>query len=32
MKVEMTVNGSRQAADVEDRMLLVHYLREGEAR
>ena len=24
----MTVNGSRQAADVEDRMLLVHYLRD----
>jgi aerobic carbon-monoxide dehydrogenase small subunit len=28
VKVEMTVNGSRQAGDVEDRMLLVHYLRE----
>jgi aerobic carbon-monoxide dehydrogenase small subunit len=28
VKVEMTVNGSRQAADVEDRMLLVHYLRD----
>src|SRR5690348_14871446 len=24
----MTVNGGRQAADVEDRMLLVHYLRD----
>jgi aerobic carbon-monoxide dehydrogenase small subunit len=24
----MTVNGSQQAADVEDRMLLVHYLRD----
>jgi carbon-monoxide dehydrogenase small subunit len=28
VKVELTVNGSRQAADVEDRMLLVHYLRD----
>jgi aerobic carbon-monoxide dehydrogenase small subunit len=28
VKVEMTVNGSPQAADVEDRMLLVHYLRD----
>jgi carbon-monoxide dehydrogenase small subunit len=28
VKVEMTVNGARQAADVEDRMLLVHYLRD----
>src|SRR6202042_3214456 len=28
VRVEMTVNGSRQAADVEDRMLLVHYLRD----
>jgi aerobic carbon-monoxide dehydrogenase small subunit len=28
VKVEMTVNGSRQAADVEDRMLLVYYLRD----
>jgi aerobic carbon-monoxide dehydrogenase small subunit len=28
VKVEMTVNGSRRADDVEDRMLLVHYLRD----
>ena len=28
MKVELTVNGDQVAADVEDRMLLVHYLRD----
>lgn len=28
MKVEITVNGDPVAADVEDRMLLVHYLRD----
>jgi carbon-monoxide dehydrogenase small subunit len=28
VKVEMTVNGSRRADVVEDRMLLVHYLRD----
>ena len=28
MKVTITVNGSQVAADVEDRMLLVHYLRD----
>ena len=28
MKVAVTVNGAAVAADVEDRMLLVHYLRE----
>ncbi|HLX50367.1 MAG TPA: (2Fe-2S)-binding protein [Streptosporangiaceae bacterium] len=28
MKVELTVNGEQVAADVEDRMLLVHYLRD----
>jgi carbon-monoxide dehydrogenase small subunit len=29
MKIGMTVNGSAQAHDVEDRTLLVHYLREA---
>ena len=28
MKVQLTVNGEEQAADVEPRLLLVHYLRE----
>jgi carbon-monoxide dehydrogenase small subunit len=28
VKIDVTVNGSRVAADVEDRMLLVHYLRD----
>ncbi|MGQ0574089.1 MAG: (2Fe-2S)-binding protein [Pseudonocardia sp.] len=28
MKVEITVNGERTAADVEPRLLLVHYLRD----
>jgi aerobic carbon-monoxide dehydrogenase small subunit len=28
VRVEVTVNGERIAADVEDRMLLVHYLRD----
>ena len=29
MKVELTVNGTLVAADVEDRTLLVHYLRDA---
>jgi aerobic carbon-monoxide dehydrogenase small subunit len=28
LKVQLTVNGEEQAADVEPRLLLVHYLRE----
>ena len=28
MKVELTVNGKEITADVEDRMLLVHFLRD----
>jgi carbon-monoxide dehydrogenase small subunit len=29
MKIEITVNGRRQAADVDPRLLLVHFLREN---
>ncbi len=29
MKVEITVNGERRADEIEPRLLLVHYLREG---
>ena len=28
MKVDLTVNGKEVSADVEDRMLLVHFLRD----
>ena len=30
MHVTMTVNGEQVSADIEPRMLLVHFLREGE--